>query len=223
MKQILIAEDDPSLGFLLKENLESHGMAVTLCKDGEEAQNSYNRERFSLCIIDVMMPKIDGFSLAKQIRAKDQHIPIIFLTAKNLDEDKIKGFECGCDDYITKPFSARELLLRIQAIWRRLEITASYEAISFGIFTLDPINRLLSFGNTEIKLSNKENELLKILAGNKNQLLNRNLILREVWGNDDYFTSRSMDVYIAKLRKLLKNDSTIELQNVHGSGFRLLA
>lgn len=227
MRSVLLAEDDGNLGFLLRENLQARGFEVALCKDGEEAFNTFEQYEFSICIIDVMMPKKDGFELVREIRRVNDHVPIIFLTARNKDEDKIKAFETGCDDYVTKPFSARELVLRIDAILKR---TGGKEKISqqnrereIGekyIFNYQ--HRLLKCNGVPVKLSAKEADLLNILINNKNEVVSRNKILLNVWGSDDYFSARSMDVYLTRIRKLIREDDSLELQNVHGIGFKLV-
>ena len=224
--KILLVEDDTNLGFLLKTNLEPKGFTVEICMDGEEGWRAFQQRKFDICILDVMLPKKDGFSLARQIREKDNKVPIIFLTAKTMEEDKLKGFKAGCDDYVTKPFSAKELLFRIKAIMRRCvnnnEVELKDEICQIGGFTLDYGNRRLSSMAGEQKLSTKEADLLYLLASHKNALLNRNTILIKVWGTDDYFASKSMDVYLTRIRKILRPDPALEIQNIHGTGFRLI-
>lgn len=224
--KILMVEDDPHLGYLLKENLESKGFQVHLCTDGEQGYQAFNDFQFGLCILDVMMPKKDGFTLARDIRRKDEQIPIIFLTAKSMQADRLQGFELGCDDYVTKPFSAQELLMRIRAILKRsagaMRPDMPGEFGSIGRYTFDYANRLLMIEDETRKLSTKEAELLKLFAENLNALINRKIILTAVWGNDDYFTSKSMDVYLTRLRKILRKDPQLEIQNVHGTGYRLV-
>ncbi len=224
--KILIAEDDPNLGQILSEYLEIKGLDTTLCKDGQEGLEKYNQGVFDLCILDVMMPKKDGFTLAQEIKAKDKNIPIIFLTAKSMKEDTIKGLKIGADDYMTKPFSMEVLLLRIQAVMRRVgnnnSINPNSSVFKVGKFEFD-INKqeLIADGETT-KLTTKESGLLKMLVVNKNKTLPRSSALNDVWGNDSYFNARSMDVYIAKLRKLLKSDDSLQILTVHGEGFKLL-
>lgn len=223
---ILMVEDDINLGFLVKENLEAKGYAVQLCENGVDGLKAFKKDQFNLCILDVMMPLKDGFTLAKEIRGLDAQTPIIFLTAKALEKDKIEGFMLGGDDYITKPFSVKELMLRINAILKRThkersETSTGSKAL-IGKFTFDHTNRLLTIGATTKNLSTKEAELLKILSDNKNALVNRSVILTRVWGNDDFFIAKSMDVYLTRLRKLLRDDPAIEIQNLYGTGFKLV-
>lgn len=224
MTRILFVEDDRNLGVLLQENLNNKGFDTTWCKDGSEGLRAFRTGRYGLCILDVMMPVVDGFVLSKEIRALDSNIPIIFLTARGRDEDKIKGFEHGGDDYITKPFSTQELCLRINAILKRMQPKHGGElkTLSIGRFCFDYTKMTLQIDNTIRKLSSKEAELIRILAEHKNELVQRSHILDKVWGNDDYFTAKSMDVYISKVRKLLKDDPGIELLNAYGIGFKLI-
>lgn len=221
---ILLAEDDENLGKLLSTFLKSKGFDVTLATDGQLALEIFNNGNFGFCIFDVMMPKIDGFTLAKEIRELDKKTPILFLTAKEMKEDKLEGFAAGADDYLTKPFSMEELLARINAIKRRVggdETEASSEMF-VGTIKYEPELRLLHTEGEAKKLTTKENQLLELLVKNKNEVLDRQATLRAVWGDDNYFNGRSMDVYIAKLRKLLKEDPAIEIMNIHGKGFKLL-
>lgn len=223
--KILLVEDDPNLSLVLQDYLEMLGYDIKLCKDGEEGLKAFKRRKYDLCIFDIMMPKKDGFSLAEDIRHVDDRIPIIFLTAKSLKEDRIKGFQIGCDDYITKPFSTEELSLRIKAILKRCQIDLENETkesiFHLGIFTFDSDNMLLKTEDSEQNLTRKEAGLLKLLCINKNQLLSREYALKTVWGENDYFIGRSMDVFIAKLRKYLKSDPNISITNIHGTGFKL--
>lgn len=223
--KILLAEDDTNLGLLLKEYLIAKKYDAELFSDGEKALKAYRDDTYDLCIFDVMMPKIDGFTLAKEIRKVDQAIPIIFLTAKTLKDDLIEGFQSGADDYLTKPFSMEELMLRIQAIMRRVgeKSTQTQQTLfTLGDYTFDAQKQLLSIAGEDKKLTTKESELLRLLCINQNQLLDRNDALNEVWADDNYFNARSMDVYITKLRKLLKQDDRIQIINIHGKGFKLL-
>jgi len=198
-----------------------------LCKDGEEGLKEYHRSKYDLLILDVMMPRKDGFSMAKEIRDTDETTPIIFLTAKTLKEDRIKGFQVGCDDYMSKPFSTEELSLRLKAILRRctprqaLPEDTDKKMFSIGKFTFDPVNMILQNGAKQHTLTRKESALLKLLRQYKNKLLSRETALKSIWGNDDYFIGRSMDVFISKLRKYLKDDPAISITNVHGTGFKL--
>ena len=224
--RILLAEDDPNLGMVLKDSLELHGHTVELFENGEKAWKSFSKDDFDICILDVMMPLKDGFTLAKQIREVDYRIPIIFLTAKSLKEDKIAGFELGADDYITKPFDRDELRVRVDAVMRRifLEKNPQDETLYFeiGNYRYAHDTRILSINDEERKLTTKEGDLLRLLSQHKNKILNRDVALKHIWGNDSYFTGRSMDVYVTKLRKYLKSDKRIEIINVHGKGFRLI-
>lgn len=226
---ILLAEDETSLGFLMKETLRLEDYSVRLCKDGEEALNSFLNERFDLCIFDVNMPKLSGFELAKKVREKDEHIPIIFLTANSSESDKLQGFALGADEYITKPFSTPELLARIKAVLKRssarpeTDLAAKEEVINIGNTSIDTVNNTLIVNGTQKKMSNTEAMLLKLLIVNKNALLPRANMLLHVWGRNDFYTARNLDVYINKVRKLIKEDETISIENVHGSGFKLIA
>jgi len=225
-KNILLAEDDENLGKLLISYLQAKGFHVELAKNGKIAYELFNNTKlkFDLLVLDVMMPEMDGLTLGSEIRLLDKSIPFLFLSAKSMKEDKLKGFGVGADDYITKPFSMEELLARINAILKR---TASnekniQEKIHVGKIQYEPELSVLHLNEGPKKLTTKENMLLKLLVQNQNDLLDRQAALRAVWGDDNYFNGRSMDVYIAKLRKLLKEDENIEIMNVHGIGFKLL-
>ncbi len=226
---ILLVEDETSLGFLMKETLRLEDYTVRLCKDGEEGLSSFMNERFDLCIFDVNMPKLSGFELAKKVREKDQHIPIIFLTANSSESDKLQGFAIGADEYITKPFSTPELLARIKAVLKRssarpeTDLAAKEEVISIGNTSIDTVNNTLVVNGTQKKMSNTEATLLKLMIVNKNALLPRANMLLHVWGRNDFYTARNLDVYINKVRKLIKEDESISIENVHGSGFKLIA
>lgn len=224
--KVLLAEDDRNLGNILKSYLEAKMYETTLCVNGQEALQAYAKNKFDVCIIDVMMPVMDGFSLAKEIRLDNKHIPILFLTAKSLQEDKIKGFELGADDYITKPFSMEELLVRMKAILRRASVGPlpgeGITSFEIGKYEFDYNRQTLSFEEDVQKLTSKETELLKLLCDSMNNVLDRKIALHKIWNDDSYFNARSMDVYIAKLRKYLKKDPTVEIINVHGSGFKLI-
>lgn len=221
---ILLAEDDENLGSLLHSFLKSKGYQVELCRNGKIAFERFNQARFDFCILDVMMPEMDGFTLAKEIREVDKKVPILFLTAKSMKEDKLQGFAIGADDYLTKPFSMEELIARIEAISRRVDVQPQVEKEEFmiGKIKFDAQSRILHTANEPTKLTTKENQLLKLLCKNQNEILDRNATLRAIWGDDNYFNGRSMDVYIAKLRKLLREDERIEIMNVHGKGFQLI-
>ena len=226
-KKILLVEDDPNFGTVLKDYLALNDYNVTHAKDGIEGLIMFKNNDFDLCILDVMMPRKDGFSLAQDIRSKNKEIPIIFLTAKTLKEDVLRGYQVGADDYLNKPFDSEVLLFKIKAILQRKESDTSAEDEQFefeiGNFFFNSKLRHLSVGENEPqKLSPKESKLLKMLALHKNDLMPRELALTKIWRDDNYFTSRSMDVYIAKLRKYLKLDESVEILNIHGEGFRLV-
>lgn len=221
---ILLAEDDDNLGMLLHNFLNAKGFKTDLAKNGKEAFEKFNMFKYDFCILDVMMPKVDGFTLAKDIRHIDQQVPILFLTAKAMKEDRLVGFESGADDYLTKPFDMEELLARINAILRRTigKETDKEEAYNLGKTQYNPDTRVITTGEDERKLTTKENQLLQLLVKNKNEILDRNAALKAIWGDDNYFNGRSMDVYVAKLRKILGEDESIEILNVHGKGFKLI-
>ncbi len=222
--KILLVEDDLNLSSLLCEFLESKGHTVVHASDGVKGKSHYMNDTFDLCVLDVMLPRKDGFTLATEIRQLSQNIPLIFLTARNRDDDRIYGFKSGCDDYITKPFSSEELNLRIQAILKRcmnLKPEGKGEVYYLGNARFDSGNLLLFTNNKEHQLTPKEAALLRLLCLNKNNLLLRDQALQEIWGGNDYFIGRSMDVFIARLRKYLKEEPTVSIQNIHGSGFKL--
>lgn len=224
--EILLAEDDSNLGFVVQDNLKSIGYRVTLCSDGEMALKTFASEKFDLCILDVMMPKKDGFSVAQTIRDVNKEIPIVFLTAKTMQIDKVKGFTLGADDYITKPFDFEEFLLRIESILRRTKILTQQEKkiveqYTIGKYNFDVKNQLLHFSKETKKLTKKETRILSFLCEHLNDIAPRELILKNIWGNDDYFSGRSMDVFISKLRKYLSQDQNIQINNIHGVGFKL--
>lgn len=222
--KILLVEDDTSLGFVISDQLKADGYNVTLCTDGSEGLKRFNEEKFHLCIFDVMMPKKDGFTLARDIRKMDNEIPILFLTAKSMTEDKVEGFKAGGDDYLTKPFSTEELQLRITALLKRVNIvpeTKEETIIQLGEYSFDTINYTLTHPKFEKTLTKKEAQILKILCKFKNQVVAREVVLNGVWGQDDYFVGRSLDVFITKLRKYFKEDESIQISNIHGIGFKL--
>ena len=223
--EILVAEDDPNLGLLLTEFLKKKGYHVSWAQNGDEALDLFVKGSFDLCLLDVMMPKKDGFSLAKDIRANHQQVPIIFLTAKSMEEDTLQGFKVGADDYLTKPFSMEVLVARMEAILRRSHSDKSVpslaEEIVLGNYTYIPGKMRLSIGDKELKLTPKENELMKLLSENLGRPVSRSYALKLIWGDDTYFNARSMDVYMTKLRKMLKEDPRVQLLNLHGEGFRL--
>ena len=226
-EKILLVEDDQTLNFIIKDNLEQNGYVVTSAEDGESAIKFFKSEKFSLCLLDVMLPKKDGFTLAKEIREVDDHVPIIFLTARSMTEDRITGLTIGGDDYITKPFSMEELLLKIRIFLKRsLNISESSDYQNFykvGIFTFyfDSLN--LDCNGERKTLTYKEAELLRYFCDNPNKVLSRSDILIQVWGSDDYYLGRSLDVFISRLRKYLSNDENIKILNLHGIGFRFNA
>jgi len=220
---ILVVEDDPNLGTLLSEYLRAKGHNTTLAVNGQEGYETFVKGSYDFLILDVMMPVKDGFSLAKDIRGIDKNVPILFLTAKSMKEDTLEGFSVGADDYMTKPFSMEELLARMNAILRRIgSAQQSKDEFEIGNFKFLYTKQKLVVGEDEQKLTTKENELLKLLCTNQNGILERNNALKAVWGDDNYFNGRSMDVYITKLRKYLRPDERIEIVNVHGKGFKLL-
>lgn len=221
---ILLAEDDQNLGTLLREYLVAKGYEAHLYPDGEAAYKGFINNSFDICLLDVMMPKKDGFSLAQDIRMINQEVPIIFLTAKSLKEDVLEGFKIGADDYITKPFSMEELQVRIEAVLRRTVKLNFAEQPSYqlGRYTFEPNKQTLEYEGQEIKLTTKEAELLKLLCNNRNKVLERNFALKTIWLDSNYFNARSMDVYITKLRKHLQGDERIEILNIHGKGYKLI-
>jgi len=222
--KILLAEDDSNLGLLLKNYLNAKNYDTTLTRTGTQALEAFSESIFHICIFDIMMPEMDGTTLAKEVKLLNKDIPIIFLTAKNQQEDIIDGFISGADDYITKPFSMEELIYRIEAILRRSNIaqTVINEPYTLGSFTFDPLKQILSHEDEEIKLTTKESDLLDILYRHRNDILERNYALKAVWIDDNYFNARSMDVYISKLRKYLVKDPSIKILNVHGRGYKLI-
>ncbi|WP_172915559.1 response regulator transcription factor [Capnocytophaga canimorsus] len=226
-KKILLVEDDPNFGTVLKDYLVMSGFDVALAKNGMEGFERFRKEPFDLCILDVMMPYKDGFTLAKEIREKNEKIPIIFLTARTMREDVLKGYKVGADDYLNKPFDSEILLMKIRSMLQRKNVETIADSKKFefeiGDFFLNSKLRFLKYKDEEpVKLSPKENELLRLLALHENDLMPRDLALNKIWKDDNYFTSRSMDVYIAKLRKYLKDDERVEIVNIHGEGFRLI-
>ncbi len=218
--KILLAEDDLNLGLLLTDYLESENFEVKLCKDGEKALSAFQNQAFDLCLLDVMMPKIDGFALAKEIRSKNKNIPILFITAKSLKEDKLKGYGLGADDYITKPFDEEELLWKIKAVVRRMpQSEGNAKVISIGQYTFDHQSQALSLNGKTRRITEKEGEILFFLSSNRNRLIKREEMLNALWGENDYFLGRSLDVFITKIRKYLKDDPGLTIENVFGVGF----
>ena len=222
--KILLCEDDENLGMLLREYLQAKGYQAVLCQDGEVGYREFAKGKFDIAVLDVMMPQKDGFTLAQEIRQANTEIPIIFLTARALKDDILEGFKIGADDYITKPFSMEELVLRIEAILRRVHGKKAKDATVFriGRFVFDAQKQLLTIGEKQTKLTTKENELLALLCAHSNEILQRDFALKTIWIDDNYFNARSMDVYITKLRKHLKDDDQIEIINIHGKGYKLI-
>lgn len=219
----LLVEDDKNLGVILKKYLEAKDIPVTLCSNGEEALKTFREGGFNFCILDVMMPMMDGFTLSQEIKKLDKRIPIIFLTAKTTQQDIIKGFKLGADDYITKPFSMDELLMRIHAVYNRTSLEVpTPTTFKLGSFVFDAPRHLLKRNDETRKLTSKEADLLLLLCENMNETLERSVALQKVWCEDSYFNARSMDVYITKLRKYFKDDPKVELVNIHGVGFKLV-
>ena len=224
--KILLLEDDANLGFILQEHLELEGYSVTLCKNGDDGLKAFCAGNYDLCLVDVMMPKKDGFAFVREVRKTDQQTPLIFLTAKSLKEDRIEGFKIGCDDYVTKPFSMEELMLRIRAVLKRAraatEPELSTEPIPVGKYLFDHGRQMLQFKEEKKKLTSREADLLRLLCLHMNNVLERDEALRTLWGNDSFFNGRSMDVFISRLRKYLHKDKNVEILNVHGKGFKLV-
>ncbi|MEO9484440.1 MAG: response regulator transcription factor [Ekhidna sp.] len=222
MITILLIEDDNSLGYILKEYLQMHDFFVVWAKDGEEGLEKFNNGNFDICIVDVMMPKRDGFSLAVEIKTTDPQMPLIFLTAKSMKIDKLKGFKVGCDDYIVKPVEEEELIARIQAVLRRSgNIRSSKERYTIGRFDFHAKNQVLTLNEASIHLTQKESKVLEMLCEDMGELIERDSILKSLWGDNSYFKRRSMDVFISKLRKYLEADPEVRITNVHGKGYIL--
>ena len=224
--QLLLVEDDPNLGNLLSEYLDAKNYSTKLAVNGKQGFELFTKHSFDICVLDVMMPVKDGYTLSKEIRNIDKNIPIVFLTAKSMKEDAIEGFNVGADDYITKPFSMEELLLRLKAILRRTQYqtlkNSQQTEFQIGKYRFDYTHQLLELNDKQQKLTTKEASLLKLLCINLNNVLDRNFALNAIWQNNTYFNGRSMDVYIAKLRKYLKEDPKVEILNIHGKGFKML-
>ena len=224
--RVLLVEDDLNLGEVIRDLLEIKGYFVVLARDGESGLTAFLKGAFDLCLIDVMLPKMDGFALARAVRKADREVPLIFLTAKSMKEDKVEGFKAGGDDYVTKPFHTEELILRIEAVVRRTRGRGgggeAEAALSIGAFRFDPGARTLELGGDKKSLTQKEADLLLLFARHRNEVLERDTAMRAIWGAEGYFVSRSMDVYISKLRKLLAGDPGVEIRNVHGRGFKLV-
>lgn len=222
--KIMLCEDDENLGMLLREYLQAKNFSAELYPDGEAGYRAFTKQKYDICILDVMMPKKDGFTLAQEIRQANADVPIIFLTAKQLKDDILEGFKIGADDYITKPFSMEELVFRVEAILRRVRGKKNKESSIYrlGNFIFDTQKQLLTIGEKQTKLTTKENELLALLCSHANEILQRDFALKTIWIDDNYFNARSMDVYITKLRKHLKDDPQIEIINIHGKGYKLI-
>lgn len=222
--KILLAEDEISLGKIIKESLETRDFAIVYCKNGEEALKEYHASKPDILVLDVMMPKKDGFTLAEEIRLENKQIPIIFLTAKSQTKDVVKGFTIGGNDYLKKPFSMEELIVRIKSLLNResTKVTTNTKDIQIGNYIFNPKKQFLNFNNTEQQLTSRESDLLFELYLKKNEILDRSYILKKLWGNDDFFNARSMDVFISKLRKKLKNDPNIQIINVRSYGYKLI-
>lgn len=223
--RILLCEDDENLGMLLREYLQAKGFAADLYPDGDQGYKAFIKGKYDLCVLDVMMPEKDGFQVAQEIRNVNAEVPIIFLSARALKEDILSGFKIGADDYITKPFSMEELVFRIEAILRRVRGKRDKDITMYrlGKFTFDTQKQTLMMGDKSTKLTTKESELLTLLCNHSNEILERNYALKTIWIDDNYFNARSMDVYITKLRKHLKEDPSIEIINIHGKGYKLIA
>ncbi len=220
--KLLLAEDEPALGQIVKESLESRDFEVFLCENGEEAYKTYQKEKPEILVLDVMMPKKDGFTLAQEIRQENQHIPIIFLTAKSQVKDVVEGFQHGGNDYLKKPFSMEELIVRIHALLDRIHTKKDHTQISIGDYTFNHTKQQLIHNKEVTQLTHRESELLFYLSEKRNAVLDRTFILNKLWGDDDFFNARSMDVFITKLRKKLKNDDAIQIVNVRGFGYKLI-
>jgi DNA-binding response OmpR family regulator len=225
MAKILYVEDDPNLGFVTKDNLEIEGFEILHFTDGKEAWKMFKKDKFDLCLLDVNLPELDGFSLAEKIRSQNNQIPIIFLTAKIMQEDKITGLKIGGDDYITKPFSIEELILRIRVFLKRNSVsdsTATTDQFTCGSYEFSFSQQTLTFDQDVQKLTHREAEVLKFLLERKNHVVKREDILTAIWGRDDYFLGRSMDVFVTRIRKMLSSDPNIKIENIHGVGFKLI-
>jgi len=221
--KILLAEDDVNLGFVIRDNLEQNGFKVDLCKDGQEALENFQKNPYHVCILDIMMPKMDGFDLATNIRREDKEIPILFLTARTMKEDRLRGFLLGADDYITKPFSIEELICRINVFLKRSKLTnlENVPLINFGHCSFDHHNLQLQIHEETTRLTQMEADILLMLLNKKGEVIKRSDLLNSIWGDDDYFNGRSLDVFISRLRKIIATDTAVSIANVHGVGFRL--
>lgn len=223
--RILLAEDDPNLGLLLVDYLESEGFQLTLCANGELALDAFRSQSFDLCLLDVMMPKLDGFSLAAAIRMKNKNVPLLFISAKSLKADKLRGYGLGADDYITKPFDEEELMWKIKAVFRRISSetpSTGSKLMAIGQYRFDAENQSLTLAGKTRRMTEKESELLSFLVANRNTVVRREEILTNLWGENDYFLGRSLDVFITKIRKYLKDDPSVRIENVFGVGFSLV-
>jgi DNA-binding response OmpR family regulator len=222
--KILYAEDDETLGFLTKDNLEQNNYEVMHCINGQICLDEFKKNVYDICILDIMLPKMDGFELATEIRKRNADIPIIFLSAKTLKEDRIKGLRLGADDYLVKPFSIEELLLKIEIFLKRSQKNSAFEKKTYdlGNYTFDPTNFIIFNEKEKISLTQRESELLKFFIEHQNQVLKREVILKSLWGDDDYFMGRSLDVFISRLRKIFANEEGIAIENLHGIGFKFM-
>lgn len=223
--EILYVEDDEALSFVTKDHLEISGYSITHCISGDEGKNAFDQGSFDICLLDIMLPDLDGYRLAEYIRKQDHAIPILFLTAKSLKEDRLKGFRKGGDDYITKPYSIEELVMKIEVFLKRRVVQKTEninDSVSIGQYHFDPVNMLLLYDDEERQLTQKESEILSYFSTRTNELIPRKDLLEAIWGRDDYFLGRSLDVFISKLRKYLKRDESISIQNVHGVGFKMV-
>jgi DNA-binding response OmpR family regulator len=222
--QILYAEDDETLAFLTKDNLEQNGYEIMHCNDGMKSLEVFKNQHFDICILDIMMPKMDGFELATAIRKLDSQIPILFLSAKTLKEDRLKGLRLGADDYLVKPFSIEELILKIEIFLKRSQKTTIHEKIIYnlGNYLFDADNFQVFNENEKVNLTQRESDLLRFFIINKNKVLKREEILKSLWGDDDYFMGRSLDVFISRLRKILASENSISIENLHGIGFKFV-
>ncbi len=223
--QVLLAEDDSNLSFVIKDNLERKGFRVSACKDGIEAHTLFQKENFDICLLDIMMPRMDGITLAEKIRKGNHHVPIIFISAKSLLDDKLSAFKVGGDDYLIKPFSMDELLFKIEVFLKRSKVGTfdlSPKMFAVGKYEFDFSNLILSKNKVDTQLTMREAEVLRYLVSKQNQLIPREELLKQIWGSDDYFLGRSLDVFISRLRKYLKDDAGISIENIHGVGFKLV-
>ncbi|WP_306354024.1 response regulator transcription factor [Flavobacterium sp. '19STA2R22 D10 B1'] len=220
--KVILAEDEPALALIIKESLETRNFDVLLCENGKDALSEYNKQKPDILVLDVMMPILDGFTVAKEVRKLDKSIPIIFLTAKSQTQDVVDGFNFGGNDYLKKPFSMEELIIRIHSLLNRIQSIKTEETLKIGSYSFNLIKQTLHHGDTTIVLTHREASLLHFLIENKNEILDRSTVLKKIWGDDDFFNGRSMDVFISKLRKKLSHDHNIQIINVRGYGYKLI-